>query len=177
MDTTTFHDVMPSPVGPLLLTATGAGLTRVYFERHRHADLVDPAWHPVGEGSGGAGAILREARAQLEAYFDGRLRAFDLPLAATGTPFQERVWAMLREIPWGRTTSYGDVARRLGDITASRAVGVANGRNPISIVVPCHRVIGADGSLTGYGGGMERKRWLLTHEGALGVAEVLELGL
>lgn len=174
---TTFHDTMPSPVGVLLLTATDAGLTRVYFERHRHMDPIDPAWHPVGEAAGPAVDVLREARAQLEAYFAAQLRTFDLPLAATGTPFQQRVWAQLREIPWGRTVSYGDIARRLGDPGSSRAVGLANGRNPISIVVPCHRVIGADGSLTGYGGGMERKRWLLAHEGALGGAEVLELGL
>jgi methylated-DNA-[protein]-cysteine S-methyltransferase len=175
--TSTFHDTMPSPVGPLLLTATDAGLTRVYFEKHRHMDPVHPSWRPASAADGAAGVILAEARRQLEAYFAGRLREFDVPLAARGSPFQEKVWGLLREIPWGRTASYGEIARRIGDASLSRAVGVANGRNPLSIVVPCHRVIGADGSLTGYGGGMERKRWLLAHEGALGGAEVLELGL
>jgi methylated-DNA-[protein]-cysteine S-methyltransferase len=177
MDTGTYHATMPSPVGPLLLTATDRGLTRIYFERHRHMDPVDPRWMPAAAADGAAGVILAEAQAQLEAYFAGRLREFDVPLAARGSPFQEKVWGLLREIPWGRTASYGDIARRIGDASLSRAVGVANGRNPISIVVPCHRVIGSDGSLTGYGGGMERKRWLLAHEGALGGAEVLELGL
>ena len=93
--------------------------------------------------------------------------AFDLPLDAHGTPFQQRAWSALREIPFGQTISYAELARRTGDVRAVRAVGAANGRNPIPIIVPCHRVIGADGSLVGFGGGLERKRWLLEHEGAL----------
>ncbi len=109
-----------------------------------------------------------EARRALEAYFDADLSAIDgLAVAATGTEFQRQVWTALREIPAGATASYGEIAARIGQKNASRAVGMANNRNPIAIVVPCHRVIGADGSLTGYGGGMERKIWLLRHEGAI----------
>lgn len=165
--TTTFHDIMPSPVGPLLLTATDAGLTRVYFERHRHMDPVHPSWRPVSDAEGAAGVILAEARAQLEAYFAGRLHEFDVPLAARGSPFQEKVWALLRGIPWGRTASYGEIARRIGDASLSRAVGVANGRNPLSIIVPCHRVIGADGAVKGFPGGIITRTMLLELEGSL----------
>jgi methylated-DNA-[protein]-cysteine S-methyltransferase len=107
---------------------------------------------------------LPEAIRQLGEYFTGQRRKFDLPLRLHGTEFQQRVWNVLREIPYGVTWSYGELARRIDNPNASRAVGLANGRNPISILVPCHRVIGADGSLTGYGGGLERKRWLLAHE-------------
>jgi methylated-DNA-[protein]-cysteine S-methyltransferase len=102
--------------------------------------------------------------AQLAEYFAGARRTFNLPLALRGTPFQERVWKMLTEIGFGETWSYGELAKRIGNPQASRAVGLANGANPISIIVPCHRVIGANGTLTGYGGGLERKRWLLSHE-------------
>jgi methylated-DNA-[protein]-cysteine S-methyltransferase len=111
--------------------------------------------------------VLDRARRQLEAYFAGRLTQFDLPLQLVGTAFQRRVWAGLLQIPFGTTTSYCALAAKLGQPTATRAVGLANGRNPVSIIVPCHRVIGRDGSLTGYGGGIERKRWLLTHEAAI----------
>lgn len=168
---------VPSPVGDLLLTATSEGLTRVYFERHRHMDAIDPASVPRAEAADGAGAILDAAAAQLGEYFAGARRAFDLPLAPRGSDFQRRVWALLGEIPWGTTISYGELARRHGDVLATRAVAGANARNPVSIVVPCHRVIGADGSLTGFSGGVERKRWLLRHEGALAGGEALELGL
>ena len=163
----TVYATMPSPVGELLLTATDDGLTRVYFEQHRHGHRMQPDWWPAAEASGAARDVLAEARAQLDAYFAGARTTFALPLAARGTPFQERVWAALRGIPFGTTISYTELARRVGDLSAVRAVGSANGRNPLSIVVPCHRVIGADGSLTGFGGGIERKRWLLEHEGAL----------
>lgn len=157
--------VTPSPVGDLLLTATDRGLSRVYFERHRHMDRIDPAWVPRDRAAdGGAGGVLDRAAAQLAEYFAGRRRAFELPLDPRGTDFQRRVWALLGEIPWGTTVSYGELARRHGDLLATRAVAGANARNPVSIVVPCHRVIGADGSLTGFGGGIERKRWLLRHE-------------
>jgi methylated-DNA-[protein]-cysteine S-methyltransferase len=108
---------------------------------------------------------LGEAVRQLSEYFAGTRRTFHLPLRLQGTEFQQRVWRELTEIPYGETWSYGQLARRIGNPNASRAVGLANGRNPISILVPCHRVIGADGSLTGYGGGLERKQWLLAHEG------------
>ncbi len=158
---------MPSPVGDLLLTAVESGLTRVWFEEHRHGGSVRPEWRPAGSVGGAAARTLRAAREQLDAYFAGDLTTFDLPLAAGGTPFQQRVWAALLTIPFGHTTSYGTLAARIGEPKASRAVGAANGRNPISIIVPCHRVIGSSGKLTGYGGGMERKRWLLVHEGVV----------
>jgi methylated-DNA-[protein]-cysteine S-methyltransferase len=158
---------MPSPVGELLLTAVEKGLTRVWFEIHSDGESASPEWRRAEVVGGAAALTLRDAREQLEAYFAGERTSFDLPLAAAGTPFQERVWSALRAIPFGHTTSYGELAGRIGEPKASRAVGAANGRNPIPIIVPCHRVIGARGDLTGFGGGVERKRWLLEHEGAL----------
>jgi methylated-DNA-[protein]-cysteine S-methyltransferase len=164
---TTTYLTMPSPVGELLLTAVEEGLTSVWFEEHRYGSSVGAEWRRAETEAGPAARILRAAREQLDAYFAGELTTFDLPLAAAGTSFQERVWAALRTIPFGRTMSYGELALRLGEPKAVRAVGSANGHNPISIIVPCHRVIGARGALTGFGGGIERKRWLLEHEGAL----------
>lgn len=108
--------------------------------------------------------LLRETAHQLQQYFAGERRSFDVPLAAHGTAFAQQVWAQLRQIPWGHTCSYGELARQLGNKNAMRAVGAANGRNPIAIIVPCHRVIGADGGMTGYAGGLNRKIWLLQHE-------------
>ena len=145
----------PTPVGPLLLTTDGEALTGLWFgagpgEGERSDD------HPV----------LRRAAEQLAEYFAGDRKEFDLALAPKGTAFQMGVWAALREIPYGTTISYGELARRVGNPAASRAVGLANGRNPIAIVVPCHRVIGANGSLTGFGGGMDAKRTLLEIESA-----------
>ena len=166
---------MPSPVGELLLAASDAGLVAIRFERNRHGPDPRAASVPSPEASDAEARILADARAQLDAYFAGALKDFDLPLDPCGTPFQQKVWAALREIPFGRTISYAQLARRTGDPKAVRAVGAANGRNPIPLVVPCHRVIGADGSLVGFGGGLERKRWLLCHEGAL--AAPLELSL
>jgi methylated-DNA-[protein]-cysteine S-methyltransferase len=159
------YDTMTSPVGELLLAANNDGLTGIYFEENRHRSRPDPVSGHAVAGDGAASAILASARAQLTAYFAGELTVFSIPLAARGTPFQERVWGALRDIGFGRTISYAELARRVGQPTAVRAVGGANGRNPLPIVVPCHRVIGADGSLTGFGGGVERKRWLLRHEG------------
>jgi methylated-DNA-[protein]-cysteine S-methyltransferase len=159
--------VIPSPVGPLLLTAVDAGLTGVWFAPEDDGvpgapgGSVGPAERP-----GPAADAVRAAAAQLAEYFAGGRTAFDVPLAAEGTPFQRRVWAALGEIPHGRTVSYAELARRVGSPAAVRAVGGANGRNPLAIVVPCHRVVGADGLLTGFGGGVARKRWLLAHEGA-----------
>ena len=150
----TIYTTMDSPIGELTLTGDGSALTGLYMER-REGPGVD--W--VRDD-----ASFREARRQMEAYFAGELTAFELPLAPSGTPFQEKVWLALRTIPYGKTASYRDIAIQVGNPTAVRAVGAANGRNPISIIVPCHRVIGANGSLTGYGGGMERKRWLLDLE-------------
>ena len=155
---TTLYSTIASPIGELLLTSDGASVTGLYMHKQKHGAARTGDWKRDD-------AALSEPRAQLEAYFAGALREFDLPLAAEGTPFQQRVWRALCEIPYGETISYGELARRIGQPTASRAVGLANGQNPIAIVVPCHRVIGANGSLTGYGGGLERKRWLLAHEG------------
>jgi methylated-DNA-[protein]-cysteine S-methyltransferase len=144
---------IPSPIGELLLTSNGTALTGLYMEPHE-----------VGDGWKRDDGVLQLAAEQLRAYFAGDLRDFDLPLSLSGTEFQRRVWTALRGIPYGETISYGELARRIGRPSASRAVGAANGCNPISIIVPCHRVIGADGTLTGYGGGLDRKRWLLGHE-------------
>jgi methylated-DNA-[protein]-cysteine S-methyltransferase len=150
---------LPSPIGPLTLVAVDGQLTGLYMEAQRH--------RPASAMFGASGDVTDEpfasAARQLEAYFAGQLKAFDLPLAPVGTPFQLRVWSTLLTIPYGRTWSYAELARQVG--SASRAVGLANGRNPIALVIPCHRVIGADGSLTGYGGGLDRKRYLLDLEG------------
>ena len=151
---------IPSPVGPLLLGADEEFLRLIWFSTPRH-----PLPRSVTLAHGD-NAVLRETGAQLEAYFNGALQAFDLPLRPVGTAFQREVWSTLAEIPYGQTWSYGDVARRIGKPQAVRAVGAANGRNPIPIVLPCHRVIGADGSLTGFGGGLPAKQFLLTLEGA-----------
>jgi methylated-DNA-[protein]-cysteine S-methyltransferase len=154
-----------SPLGPLLLTGrpTPAGrfaLTGIFFEAEHHAEgAIEPSSVEDREP-------FEPALRQLGEYFAGRRTSFDLELAPSGTPFQERVWLALREIPYGTTTTYGAIARAIGQPTSSRAVGAANGKNPLSIVVPCHRVIGQDGTLTGYAGGMEMKRALLELEGS-----------
>jgi methylated-DNA-[protein]-cysteine S-methyltransferase len=151
--------VMDSPVGRLRLVADGDALVAVYMEDHAGA--------PELAASDGRGdALLERARRQLAEWFAGERTVFDLPLRPGGTPFQLEVWRALAEIPFGETRTYGEIAARLGRPSAARAVGAANGRNPVSIVVPCHRVIGAGGALTGYAGGLERKRWLLGHERA-----------
>ena len=158
---------VPSPVGTLLLIAADRGLTGAYFETYRYGPRASPAT-PLDHGRPSPAAeILHAAAEQLGDYFTGARTAFDLPLAPRGTPFQQRVWQALRAIPFGAAISYAELARRIGASRAVRAVGGANARNPIPIIVPCHRVIGADGSLTGFGGGIERKRWLLGHEGAI----------
>jgi methylated-DNA-[protein]-cysteine S-methyltransferase len=151
--THTAYTLLPSPLGPVLLTGGDDGLTRVLL------DGPDPAPGWVRDD-----ARFTEAARQLGEYFAGARTAFDLPLRAAGTAFEQRVWDELRRIPYGETTSYGELARRLGHAGAARAVGRANGRNPLAIVVPCHRVIGASGALTGYAGGLERKRALLALE-------------
>lgn len=155
------YTTINSPVGRLLVAASERGLRCIETERPRHAARRGEQW--VEEET----PLLRETQRQLDAYFAAELRDFDLPLDAQGTEFQQKVWRALLGVGYGSTCSYLDIARRLGDPRATRAVGAANGRNPISIVVPCHRVIGADGSLTGYGGGLEMKRHLLELEGVL----------
>jgi methylated-DNA-[protein]-cysteine S-methyltransferase len=165
-------ETVPSPIGDLLVATLGDAVCAIAFEggevetekylarRYRECDQVP----------GRAPARVRKA---LEGYFEGDMAAFEgIEAAARGTAFQERVWGALREIPAGRTASYADIAHRIGQPSAVRAVGLANGQNPVPIIVPCHRVIGRDGSLTGFGGGLERKAWLLRHEGALAALDL-----
>jgi methylated-DNA-[protein]-cysteine S-methyltransferase len=153
---TTYYTYVESPVGPLLLTSDGARLTGIYFD---YESVNVAAWVRRDDA-----VPFGETARQLDEYFAGRRADFELPLAPSGTDFQRRVWTELTQIPYGVTISYGELARRIGNPNASRAVGLANGRNPIPIVVPCHRVIGANGTLTGYGGGLERKQMLLALE-------------
>jgi len=149
-----------TPIGLVQLRGSAAALTGIFMEAHRHQPVA-----PVDATRDSA--PFRDARRQIEEYLAGDRRHFTLPLAATGTDFQSEVWRALTAIPYGTTMSYGELARRIGRPRAVRAVGLANGRNPLSIVVPCHRVIGADGALTGYGGGVARKRYLLELERAV----------
>jgi methylated-DNA-[protein]-cysteine S-methyltransferase len=150
------NDTMDTPLGPLTVCASASGVSSL---------LLGEADPPATAPERGDGAGVAAARAQLEEYFTGARTAFELPLDLRGTPFQLAVWNALLEIPFGVTCSYGEVAQRIGRPSAVRAVGHAIGSNPIAIVVPCHRVIGASGRLTGYAGGIERKAWLLAHEG------------
>jgi methylated-DNA-[protein]-cysteine S-methyltransferase len=151
------YTTMDSPIGELLLLGDGEALRGLYMQEGRTAVAVRRDWERSDEP-------FDEVRTQLAEYFEGRRTTFDLPLVMAGNDFERRAWRALQEIPYGETISYGEQARRIGAPSAARAVGTANGRNPISIVVPCHRVIGANGSLTGYGGGLERKRTLLDLE-------------
>lgn len=159
-----YMDTLDTPIGTLVLAADVEGLRHIEFPSNRHP--VDRAgWVPGPEGA--AAEIIATAARQLREYFDGTRRDFDLPLAPRGTEFQLRVWNALATIPFGATWSYGELARAIRKPDAMRAVGAANGRNPLPIVLPCHRVIGADGSLTGFGGGLPIKEALLRLEGAL----------
>lgn len=143
-----------SPIGIVEIGASDSAVTSLVFVEKRRPGVT-------------SNAVCDEAKRQVVEYFAGERQEFDLSIELTGTDFQQRVWSKLDAIPFGQTVSYGDVARSIGKPTASRAVGAANGRNPISIILPCHRVIGNDGNLTGYGGGLWRKEWLLKHEGGL----------
>lgn len=154
------HVVLDSPVGPLTLVAADGALSGLYMEKQRHLPPEETFGAPGDPGA----EPFATAAAQLAAYFAGELTGFDVPLALRGTPFQKRVWAALQEIPYGETTTYGELAVEIGKPSAARAVGLANGRNPVGVIVPCHRVIGSTGSLTGYGGGLDRKRHLLRFE-------------
>ncbi len=171
------HTVVDSPVGPITLLATDDRLTGLYLSERRYppaaAQFGTPQFGTPQFGAPQFGAPqfgaphdgpFAAAAAQLSEYFAGRLTSFDLPVTMTGTSFQRLVWSALQDIPYGTTVSYGELAAAIGRPSAARAVGLANGRNPISIIVPCHRVVGSDGSLTGYGGGLERKRYLIALE-------------
>lgn len=162
------HAHLATSLGDLLVVADNGGLAGIYFPGH---------WHPPSDDAIGvlvdpsSDALFVRLDRELGEYLDARRTGFDLPTAAEGDTFEEAVWAMLREIPYGETTTYGELAERLGDRNLARRVGYAVGHNPLSILVPCHRVVGADGSLTGYAGGLERKRFLLELEGASVVAQ------
>jgi methylated-DNA-[protein]-cysteine S-methyltransferase len=152
-----FSAAVESPIGPLQLFASDVGLRALYLPNHKRPLSFLSESKPEHP-------LLREARGQLAEYFAGARTAFELPLEPPGTPFQQTVWSALREIPLGETRTYLELAVQLGNPKATRAVGAANGRNPLSIIVPCHRVIGSSGALTGYAGGESAKRWLLRHE-------------
>ncbi len=151
------YDFLETPIGRLLLVADEQGLRHIDFPRADQDERIEPDWSRDRR-------YLGVAIEQLEAYFAGHLLAFDVALAARGTDFRKTVWNELGRIPYGETISYGELARRIGEPHASRAVGAANGANPLPIIVPCHRVIGANGKLTGFGGGLPIKQWLLDHE-------------
>jgi methylated-DNA-[protein]-cysteine S-methyltransferase len=172
----TYYTYFESPIDPILLTSDGAALTGLYMVERKHGPEVGSDWVRNDDA-----APFAEAQRQLADYFAGVLTEFDLPLTPEGTEFQRRVWTELTCIPYGQTISYGELARRIGQPGSARAVGLANGRNPISIVVPCHRVIGANGKLVGYGGGLPRKQALLALEtaacGDSSDSPVLELGV
>ncbi len=157
--TTLLYTRIPSPIGELLLVGDGSTLHRLHMLQAPRPASIDAGWRHEPQA-------FAETQRQLDEYFSGQRRAFELPLSMTGTQFQRSVWSALREIGYGETASYGEIAARVGQPGAARAVGIANARNPVSIIVPCHRVIGADGTLTGYGGGLPRKQYLLDLERA-----------
>ncbi|MEU8618492.1 methylated-DNA--[protein]-cysteine S-methyltransferase [Streptomyces sp. NPDC048623] len=166
MPPTVRHTVVDSPYDLLTLVAVDGVLSRMYMTDQRHRPPEETFGEPDPRP-------FTEAVRQLDAYFAGELTEFDLPLNLTGTPFQLRVWEQLRLIPYGETRTYGELAEALGSPGASRAVGLANGKNPVTIIVPCHRVIGSGGSLTGYGGGLDRKKRLLAFEAGAGEPDAL----
>jgi methylated-DNA-[protein]-cysteine S-methyltransferase len=151
------YSAFASPIGELLLVGDERALRGLYMQDGPRPKAIAPGWRPTGSAFAGA-------REQLDEYFAGRRAEFELPLAMAGSHFERLVWRALLEIPYSETVSYGELARRIGHPDGARAVGLANGRNPISVIVPCHRVIGANGSLTGYGGGLQRKQALLELE-------------
>ncbi len=161
----TRHAIVDTALGVLTLVATDDSLVGVYFPQHWYKPSEDSLGRLIDAGTeADADAVLDAARIQLTEFLSGERTAFELPTAAVGNPFQQRVWSMLTEIPFGETTTYGELAERLGDKTLAQSVGQAVGHNPLSIVVPCHRVVGKDGGLTGYAGGLGRKRFLLELE-------------
>jgi methylated-DNA-[protein]-cysteine S-methyltransferase len=160
-------DHVPTPLGSVLVVVSREELVGLYFDGHVRTPRVDHL--PDRESP-----ALATVRRQLDEYFAGTRTEFDVPTRLEGSPYQRRVWAALTRVPFASTATYGEIARALGTPGAARAVGAANGRNPISIIIPCHRLLGADGTLTGYGWGLERKRWLLDHErqAAVGIGAV-----
>jgi methylated-DNA-[protein]-cysteine S-methyltransferase len=154
---TQIYSYFDSPIGPLLLSGDGVSLCGLHFSTGKMARGADPGWRRADNAFGGI-------KRQLEEYFGGQRKQFDIEMIMAGTPFQQSVWQALQEIPYGETASYADIAARIGNPKAVRAVGAANGCNPIAIVVPCHRVIGSNGSLTGFGGGLDTKQYLLQLE-------------
>jgi methylated-DNA-[protein]-cysteine S-methyltransferase len=171
MSVQTYFTVLPSPIGELLVVgaddASGQfAISGLFMTGQRYEPMLRPEWVRGADR-------FADAQKQLDAYFGGDLTEFDLPLAARGSEFQRSVWTTLCDIPMGATRAYGQIALQVADKTKTRAVAAAIGRNPIGIVVPCHRVIGADGSLTGYAGGLDRKRWLLDHEARVSGAALL----
>lgn len=157
---TIYHTHIDSPIGPLLVASDGEVLMWLSFPSGSRAFGSRPDWRPDS-------TPFKELRRQLAAYFSKEIQRFDLPLAPPGTAFQQAVWQELTRIPYGETRSYGDIAKALDRPKASRAVGAANGANPLPILLPCHRVIGTNGALTGFGGGIATKTWLLRHEGVI----------
>ena len=157
MNPSTRYTILASPIGKILLTATPRGVSGLWMMGQKHCCVIHADWQENSHA-------FTAANHQLTEYFAGTRRSFDLPLDAAGTHFQQEAWAALQQIPYGQTRTYQQQAAVIGRPAAMRAVGTANGRNPISIIVPCHRVIGANGSLTGYGGGLDAKQWLLAHE-------------
>ncbi|MEP7343391.1 MAG: methylated-DNA--[protein]-cysteine S-methyltransferase [Acidobacteriota bacterium] len=156
---TVYYSFLESPIQQLMLTSDGESLTGLRMVERRHAPAMTSDWKLDDNAK-----PFAEAKWQLAAYFNGELTEFALPLCLHGTKFQQTIWQNLVKIPFGTTLSYGEMAQRIGNPSGSRAVGAANGRNPISIIIPCHRLIGSDGRLTDYGGGLIRKEWLLAHE-------------
>lgn len=157
MITTTYYTHLSSPLGPLLVRRAGHFLTGLYLPDHKGFSGPDPTWQQ-------SDPPFTALRHQLDEYFAGQRQEFDIPLKLSGTSFQNRVWQELARIPFGTTITYAELARRIGQPTAARAVGHANAKNPLSILIPCHRVIATSGQLTGYAGGLLRKQWLLDHE-------------
>lgn len=164
-----YYRWIESPIAPLLLTASDSGLSGLYIQAQKYFPEIAADWKALEL------EIFAQTQAQLDEYFAKKRQVFDLPLDPQGTSFQKQVWQHLRQIPFGETTSYGAIARALGKPGAAQAIGAANGRNPISIVVPCHRVVGASGSMTGYAGGVDKKQWLLWHEKKAGSFNQAEL--
>ena len=157
-----YYDRFKSPQGGMLLVASDAGLAGVYFDRQKHHPKLENGWQQNPRHK-----VLQQARHELEEYFAGKRKRFEVALDPEGTPFQRAVWKAISSVGFGKTISYGELARRAGRPGSARAAGAATGRNPIGIIVPCHRIMGSDGSLTGYAGGLQRKRALLKLEGAI----------